>query len=69
MSVEPGRVEVMLKKSDKISQQHGFIHAGAVTSCADTAAGFAALTLMPPEVGVLSIEFHMNMLEPSQTGK
>lgn len=46
--VSPGQVEIFLAPKREISQQHGFVHAGAVSAIADTAAGYAALSLMPP---------------------
>jgi len=49
-----------------ISQQHGFVHAGAVSAIADTAAGYAALSLMPPGTGVLTTEFKINLLAPAK---
>ncbi|MDF2689952.1 MAG: paaI, partial [Microvirga sp.] len=51
--------------SPSISQQHGFIHAGAIAAIADTAAGYAALTLMPPGAGVLTTEFKINLVAPA----
>ena len=63
--VSPGAVEVALCPHPAISQQHGFIHAGAVCAIADTAAGYAALTLMPPGRGVLTTEFKINLLAPA----
>ncbi|NNC01091.1 PaaI family thioesterase, partial [Corallococcus exiguus] len=48
-----------------ISQQHGFVHAGAVAAIADTAAGYAALSLMPPGAGVLTTEFKINLVAPA----
>jgi uncharacterized protein (TIGR00369 family) len=66
--VGPGIVEIALPASPSISQQHGFIHAGAVAAIADTAAGYAALTLMAPGVGVLTTEFKINLVAPA-TGK
>jgi acyl-coenzyme A thioesterase PaaI-like protein len=48
----------------RISQQHGFVHAGAVAAIADSAAGYAALSLMPPGSGVLTTEFKINLLAP-----
>lgn len=65
VSVAPGAVEITLRPHDAISQQHGFVHAGAVTAIADSAAGYAALTLMPPGSGVLSTEFKINLLAPA----
>lgn len=63
--VAPGIVEIGLPASPTVSQQHGFIHAGAVAAIADTAAGYAALSLMPPGVGVLTTEFKINLVAPA----
>jgi uncharacterized protein (TIGR00369 family) len=63
--VAPGAVEIVLPSSPHVSQQHGFIHAGALAAIADTAAGYAALTLMPPSVGVLTTEFKINLVAPA----
>ncbi|HEX3270355.1 MAG TPA: PaaI family thioesterase [Ktedonobacterales bacterium] len=63
--VEPGRTEIALPYRQELSQQHGFIHAGIVTAIADSACGYAALSLMPPGVGVLTIEFKVNLLNPA----
>ena len=49
VSVAPGSVEIALVPHPEISQQHGFVHAAAVTAIADSAAGYAALSLMPRE--------------------
>lgn len=62
--VAPGRVEIALPASTAVSQQHGFVHAGALASIADSAAGYAALTLMPPGAGVLTAEFKINLMAP-----
>lgn len=64
-SVAPGVVEIAVRPHAAISQQHGFVHAGAVTAIADSAAGYAALSLMPPGTGVLSTEFKINLLTPA----
>jgi uncharacterized protein (TIGR00369 family) len=64
-AIVPGAVEIALRPNAAISQQHGFVHAGAVTAIADSAAGYAALTLMPPGTGVLSTEFKINLLAPA----
>lgn len=63
--VAPGEVEIVLAPKPEISQQHGFVHAGAVSSIADTAAGYAALSTMPPDRGVLTAEFKINLLAPA----
>jgi uncharacterized protein (TIGR00369 family) len=65
LSVAPGAVEVALPTRDSIAQQHGFIHAGALAAIADTAAGYAALSLMAPGVGVLTTEFKINLVAPA----
>ena len=64
-SVSPGRVEIALSPHLAISQQHGFVHAGAVGAIADTAAGYAALSQMPADTGVLTTEFKINFLAPA----
>lgn len=63
--VEPGEVVIALPFRDDLVQQHGFLHAGVVTSVVDTACGYAALTLMRPGVAVLSVEFKINLLAPA----
>jgi uncharacterized protein (TIGR00369 family) len=64
--VAPGLVEIDLEAAPHILQQHGLVHAGAVASVADSACGYASLTLMPPGVGVLSIEFKINLMAPAR---
>jgi uncharacterized protein (TIGR00369 family) len=65
LRVDPGEVEIALPIAPAVSQQHGFAHAGAVATIADSAAGYAALTLMPPSVGVLTAEFKINLMAPA----
>lgn len=64
-TISPGLVEITLRPDPAISQQHGFVHAGAVAAIADSAAGYAALSTMPPGTGVLSTEFKINLLVPA----
>ena len=64
-SLSPGAVDIALAPKPAISQQHGFVHAGAVAAIADTAAGYAALSLMPPGAGVLTTEFKINLVAPA----
>ena len=64
--VTSGQVEILLVPKPEISQQHGFVHAGAVSAIADTAAGYAALTVMPMDRGVLTTEFKINLLAPAR---
>lgn len=63
--VAAGEVEVVLVPTPAVSQQHGFVHAGAVSAIADNAAGYAALTTMPVDRGVLTTEFKINLLAPA----
>ncbi|MBV9555744.1 MAG: PaaI family thioesterase [Pseudolabrys sp.] len=65
-SVKPGEVEIVLPFSDKVLQQHGFVHAGAVATIADSACGYAALSVMPREAAVLTTEFKINLLAPAK---
>jgi uncharacterized protein (TIGR00369 family) len=63
---EPGLCEIELDWSEALVQQHGFVHAGATTSIADSAGGYAAYTLMPADAAVLSVEFKVNLLAPAK---
>ena len=65
LSVAAGNVEIELLPTPAVSQQHGFVHAGAVSAIADTSAGYAALTLMPAGRGVLTTEFKINLVAPA----
>jgi len=64
--VEPGNIEVRVPFRSDLSQQHGFLHAGVLTTVMDSACGYAALSLMSPEAGVLAIEFKANFLRPAK---
>jgi uncharacterized protein (TIGR00369 family) len=64
-AVSAGKVEIILIPGPAVSQQHGFVHAGAVSTIADSAAGYAALSLMPPGRGVLTTEFKINLVAPA----
>jgi uncharacterized protein (TIGR00369 family) len=63
--VAPGEVDIELAVRNDLVQQHGFLHAGVLASAADSACGYAALTLMPAGAAVLSIEFKVNLLAPA----
>ena len=60
--VAPGRVQISLPFRPELSQQHGFFHAGAISTIADSAGGYAGFTLFPAEAGVLTVEFKINLL-------
>ena len=61
-----GRVTLRLLFRDDLTQQHGFLHAGTIAALADSACGYAALSLMPADAAVLSVEFKVNMLAPAK---
>jgi len=63
--VAAGEVDIRLPFRDDLTQQHGFIHAGMIGAIADSAAGYAAYTLMPADAAVLSVEYKLNLMAPA----
>jgi uncharacterized protein (TIGR00369 family) len=64
--VEPGVIEITLPNRADLAQQRGYLHAGVVTTIADSACGYAAYSLMPAGSEVLSVEFKVNLLRPAE---
>jgi uncharacterized protein (TIGR00369 family) len=64
--IAPGEVHLALPYAAHLCQQNGFMHAGAIASVADSANGYAAYTLAPPETDVLAVEFKINLLAPAR---
>jgi len=64
--VSPGEVRIELPWSKAITQQHGFVHAGILSTIADNACGYAAYTLMPADSEVLGVENKINFLAPAK---
>lgn len=64
--VSPGTVEIEMPYAASLTQQHGFIHAGIISTALDSACGFAAFSVMPADAAVLTIEFKTNMLSPGR---
>jgi uncharacterized protein (TIGR00369 family) len=64
--LEPGEVHLAAPFAAQFTQQNGFWHAGAIASLADSANGYAALSLAPPGTDVLAVEFKINLLAPAQ---
>ncbi len=64
--LDPGEVELRLPYQEELTQQHGFMHAGILATALDSACGYAAFSLMPPQAAVLTIEFKTNLLAPAQ---
>lgn len=65
-AIHPGEVGLVFPYQAQLTQQHGFIHAGIVSTVLDSACGYAAFSLMPPDAAVLTIEFKVNLLSPSR---
>ena len=62
--VQTGEVHIALPFSTHLSQQMGFLHAGAITSIVDSACGYAALTQAPAGMEVVTAEFKINLMRP-----
>ena len=65
LAVSAGKCEIGLRRRDDLTQQHGYLHAGIVTTVLDSACGYAAFSLMPTGSNVLSVEFKVNLLAPA----
>ena len=64
--VTPGTVEIEMAYSPGLTQQHGFLHAGIISTALDSACGYAAFSMMPENAAVLTIEFKVNLLAPGR---
>ena len=64
-----GEVEIRFPFHSSLTQQNGFVHAGAITSILDSACGYAALSVAPEGHDVLSVEFKVNLLSPAVGGE
>ncbi|MEW9807696.1 PaaI family thioesterase [Mesorhizobium marinum] len=64
--VTPGIIEIEMPFSEKLTQQHGFLHAGVISTALDSACGYAALSTIPDDASVLTIEFKVNLLAPGR---
>ncbi len=63
--IAPGRVHIVLPARPEVTQQHGYVHAGATSAIADSAGGYAAYTLFPEDTEVLTVEYKINLLAPA----
>jgi uncharacterized protein (TIGR00369 family) len=66
VDLKAGEIELRMAYSFAYTQQHGFLHAGIITTALDTACGYAAFSLMPEDADVLTIEFKTNLIAPAQ---
>jgi uncharacterized protein (TIGR00369 family) len=64
--LDAGEVHLVMPPNPAYAQQHGFLHAGIITTALDSACGYAAFTLMPAEAAVLTVEFKTNLLAPAK---
>ena len=68
-TIDRGSVDIALAYREDLTQQGGTVHAGVITSILDSACGYAALSMMPPDSEVLSVEFKVNLLRPARAGR
>jgi uncharacterized protein (TIGR00369 family) len=66
LDIAPGRCTIRSTYRKGLGQQHGFFHAGVLSAIADSACGYAAYTLAPPDTEVLTAEFKINLLAPAK---
>lgn len=69
VSIEKGLVKLECGFNEKLTQQHGYFHAGVLTSLADVACGYAAHSMMPEGSDVLSVEFKINFIRAAKTDR
>lgn len=65
-ALAPGFCEITVNYRRELTQQHGFVHGGVLASIADSAAGYAAFSLMPADASVLTVEYKLNLLRPGR---
>ena len=60
-----GKVAIAMPYSDAVSQQHRYFHGGVIGALADSACGYAAITLIPDNSSALTAEYKINLLAPA----
>lgn len=63
--LEPGRIELTMPYKADFTQQHGFVHAGIISTALDSACAYAAFSLMEDDAAVLTVEFKINLIAPA----
>jgi len=66
VEVDPGYCEIKICYNESLTQQHGFFHAGVISTLADNTAGYAAFSLMEANSSILTVEFKLNLLAPGK---
>lgn len=69
LRVEPGLCELALPHSERVTQQQGGFHGGAMGALADIAGGYAAMTMVGPEAEVTTVEYKINFLAGFTSGE
>lgn len=64
--VAPGYCSIVLVPRPEVTQQHGYVHAGIISTIVDSAGGYAGFTLFPADSSVLTVEFKVNLLAPAE---
>ncbi|WP_236025234.1 PaaI family thioesterase [Arenibaculum pallidiluteum] len=64
--IAPGTCEIEVPWRPELTQQHGYFHAGVIATAADSAGGYAALSLLPKGADVLAVEFKINLMSPGE---
>lgn len=65
VAVKPGYCEIAMPVRREVTQQHGYVHAGIVSTIVDSAGGYAGYSLFPDDASVLTVEFKVNLLAPA----
>jgi uncharacterized protein (TIGR00369 family) len=65
-ALSPGEIDLLIDHQDRLTQQHGYLHAGILATAMDSACGYAAFSLMPADAAVLTVEYKVNLLRPAQ---
>src|SRR5690348_2880774 len=68
-SIESGSVTLTCAFDNHLTQHHGLWHGGVLASIVDVACGYAALTMLPEDREVLTVEFKINFLKPAKTDR
>ena len=66
VEVRPGEVELAMPASERLTQQHGFLHAGVISAALDSACGYAAYSVIDADASILTIEFKVNLMSPGR---
>ncbi|MDY8137428.1 PaaI family thioesterase [Aquimarina sp. 2201CG5-10] len=66
VDVKPGYCEIHIPYDANLTQQHGFFHAGIISTIADNTAGYAGFSLMEENSSILTVEFKLNLISPGK---